>query len=142
VTRKPRDDIGEARPSDQEEGSLAASGIAIRIRAKRRSLGLTQDELAQRIGVSRSAIAQWETDRTGQVRANLTRMAAVLGVSVGYLMSGEQDGTVLAVEAADERALLNLYRQLGEPGRAELLRIARSLVDRPASNQSDDVSPN
>lgn len=112
---------------DAEAGG--ASGVAERIRTRRRTLGLTQDELAQRIGVSRSAIAQWETDRTGQVRGNLTRMAAVLGVSVGYLLTGDQDGVIVTVQNAEERALLNLYRGLREPGRAELLRIARALVD-------------
>ncbi|MBW4024960.1 MAG: helix-turn-helix transcriptional regulator [Proteobacteria bacterium] len=107
----------------------------MRIRDARRALALTQDELARRIGVSRSAIAQWETDRTGQIRANLARVAAVLGVSVGYLMSGEKDAGLVNVETADERALLSLYRQIREPGRSELLRNARRMAanqDQPA----------
>jgi transcriptional regulator with XRE-family HTH domain len=103
-------------------------GAAARIRDARRSLGFTQDELARRVGVSRSAIAQWETDRTGQIRANLARVAAVLGVSVGYLLTGEAESGHIHVEAADERALLGLYRQIREPGRAELLRIARRMA--------------
>lgn len=115
---------------DPTDGSLpggsAIEGAALRIRETRRALGLTQDELARRVGVSRSAIAQWETDRTGQVRANLARVAAVLGVSVGYLLTGEADGAM--AETADERALLNLYRDIREPGRADLLRVARRMV--------------
>ncbi|GAB0116911.1 hypothetical protein Acid7E03_09830 [Acidisoma sp. 7E03] len=103
-------------------------GVATRIRDIRRSLGLTQDELASRIGVSRSAIAQWETDRTGQVRSNLARVAAVLGVSVGYLLTGEHAGADMGAETADERALLNLYRQIQDGGRAELLRQARRIL--------------
>ncbi len=106
----------------------AVEGAAIRIREIRRSLGMTQDELARRVGVSRSAIAQWETDRTGQVRANLARVAAVLGVSIGYLLTGDSDTGQIHVETADERALLSLYRQIREPGRAELLRDARRIV--------------
>lgn len=103
-------------------------GVAGRIRDIRRSLGLTQEELASRIGVSRSAIAQWETDRTGQVRANLARVAAVLGVSVGYLLTGESTAAELGAETADERALLNLYRQIQDPGRAEVLRQVRRIL--------------
>lgn len=120
-------------PHQWLEGADAAAdlgGVAARIRETRRSLSWTQEELARRIGVSRSAIAQWETDRTGQIRANLARVAAVLGVSVGYLLTGESQGPA-AAETADERALLNLYRQLREGGRAEVLRFARSLLGKP-----------
>jgi transcriptional regulator with XRE-family HTH domain len=117
--------MGHAIPG---AAAVATAGAAARIRDTRRSLGLTQDELARRVGVSRSAIAQWETDRTGQIRANLTRVAAVLGVSVGYLLTGETESAAVSVETADERALLNLYRQIREPGRAELLRYARRMA--------------
>ena len=115
-------------PSADPNGSLGTEGVAARIREARRALGLTQDELARRVGVSRSAIAQWETDRTGQVRANLARVAAVLGVSIGYLVAGESETGLISVETPDERALLSLYRQIREPGRSELLRNARRMA--------------
>lgn len=113
-------------------------GVAARIRDMRRSLGLTQDELAVRVGVSRSAIAQWETDRTGQIRSNLARVAAVLGVSVGYLLTGENAGAEMGAETADERALLNLYRQIQDGGRAEVLRQARRIL--AAQEQAKEAS--
>ena len=119
------------RPDDTPDNAPGMAGGATRIREARRALGLTQDELARRVGVSRSAIAQWETDRTGQVRANLARVSAVLGVSIGYLITGESESVSVNVETADERALLSLYRQIREPGRSELLRNAR----RMAANQ-------
>jgi transcriptional regulator with XRE-family HTH domain len=56
--------------------------IGTRIRAARRDRNLTQDELADQVGVSRSAVAQWETGRTGQVTGNLSRIAGVLDVNV------------------------------------------------------------
>ncbi len=115
-------------PRPDADGAPGTQGAATRIRGARRALGLTQDELARRVGVSRSAIAQWETDRTGQVRGNLARVAAVLGVSIGYLITGESEVGLMSVETADERALLSLYRQIREPGRAELLRNARRMV--------------
>jgi transcriptional regulator with XRE-family HTH domain len=107
---------------------MGTEGVAARIREARRALALTQDELARRVGVSRSAVAQWETDRTGQVRANLARVAAVLGVSIGYLITGDSEAGLMTVETADERALLSIYRQIREPGRSELLRNARRMA--------------
>lgn len=125
--RRPDHAVPDAIPAEFAPAP-AAEGAALRIREIRRSLGLTQDELARRVGVSRSAIAQWETDRTGQVRANLARVAAVLGVSIGYLLTGDTEAGLVNVETADERALLSLYRQIREPGRAELLRNARRMA--------------
>ena len=52
------------------------------------------------------------------MRANLARVAAVLGVSIGYLITGESESGRINVETADERALLSLYRQIREPGRS------------------------
>ncbi|HEX2942493.1 MAG TPA: helix-turn-helix transcriptional regulator, partial [Rhodopila sp.] len=44
--------------------------IGARIRAVRQDRGITQDDLARQVGVSRSAVAQWETGRAGQVTGN------------------------------------------------------------------------
>ena len=66
--------------------------IGTRIRMARRERGLTQDDLADQVGVSRSAVAQWETGRTGQITGNLSRIADVLEVNVEYLMFGTTNG--------------------------------------------------
>jgi transcriptional regulator with XRE-family HTH domain len=89
---------------------------------------MTQHELAETVGVSRSAVAQWETDRAGQVRANLSRIAAALGVSVEYVVTGGAPEGAAKAEDATELALLRLYRACAEEDRALLLRMARRLV--------------
>ena len=104
-------------------------GAGARIRVARQALGMTQDDLARAVGVSRSAVAQWETDRAGQVRGNLSRVAAVLGVSVGYLIQGgTQSASDSTAEDAVERALLRLYRACSEEDRAFLMRAALRLA--------------
>lgn len=51
--------------------------------AKRRKYNrLTQEELADKIGVSKSAVAKWETDGGLPDRDNLRRLSEVLHVSV------------------------------------------------------------
>ena len=52
---------------------------------KRILMRLTQDELAEKIGVSKSAIAKWETDRGIPDRDNLKRLSEVMRVSVDDL---------------------------------------------------------
>src|SRR5260370_23393577 len=99
--------------------------IGTRIRTVRRERGLTQDELADQVGVSRSAVAQWETGRTGQVTGNLSRIAGVLEVNVEYLMHGDDKHAVGEVRQGDELALLRLYRERDPADRQTLLPAAR-----------------
>jgi transcriptional regulator with XRE-family HTH domain len=102
--------------------------IGTRIRIVRRERGLTQDDLAERVGVSRSAVAQWETGRTGQVTGNLSRIAAALGIAVEYLMVGDDKRAAGEVRLGDELALLRLYRECEPEDRQMLLRTARRLA--------------
>ena len=80
------------------------------------------------MGVTRSAVAQWETDRAGQVRSNLPLLAAALGVSVEYLLFGEDKRSPLQAGTGDELALLRLYRKCDADDRAFLLRTVRRLA--------------
>ncbi len=102
--------------------------VGARIRAARLAQGMTQADLADAVGVSRSAVAQWETERSGQVRGNLTRIATVLSVSVQHLLSGSDSVAVPGPENATELALLRLYRACTEDDRAFLLRTATRLA--------------
>lgn len=100
----------------------APDPIGRRIRDARLARGITQAELATQIGVSRSAVAQWETGRAGQIRENLARIAVALGVSVGHLMTG--DVASERADTPDALALLRLYHTLSHEDRQLLLRTA------------------
>src|SRR5271154_521443 len=102
---------------------LPTETVGARIRALRLAANLTQDEFATKLNVSRSAIAQWETDRAGQVRDNMERIAKVLNTSLGYLVSGET-GSLMG----DELALMRLYRACSSEGRRMLILPARRLA--------------
>ncbi|MES3012234.1 MAG: S24 family peptidase [Pseudomonadota bacterium] len=59
------------------------------IREGRRRLGLSEQEFAQAVGVSRGAVQQWEKPGgTAPKRSNQPRVAHLLGISVAELMSG------------------------------------------------------
>ena len=102
--------------------------IGQRIRDARQAKGMTQDQLAQAVDVSRSAVAQWETGRAGQITGNLTRIAQVLDVGVEFLMFGADKRAPAAAGQGDELALLRLYRECGPEDRQLLLRMARRLA--------------
>lgn len=63
-----------------------------RLAAARELSGLTQPELAQRLGVNVATLRMWENDRS-EPRANRIQMlAGMLGVSLRWLLSGEGPG--------------------------------------------------
>jgi len=111
---------------------FASPGSGDRIRTARVRRGLTQAALAAAVGVSRSAVAQWETGRAGQVHANLVAVATALGVSVGYLFVGSANGSDAEGSTADaaELALLRLYRDCTAEDRQLLLQTAVRLARR------------
>lgn len=66
-----------------------------KIRYARKCCGLSQEQMAQKLCVSRSAIAKWETDKGLPDVENLKTLSRLLGISVDSLLddSGEA-GTI------------------------------------------------
>lgn len=104
--------------------------IGERIRAARQDRGWTQEQLAEAVGVSRSAVAQWETGRAGQLTGNLSRIAEVLSVGIEHLTHGRDKRQTTQAGTGDEIALLRLYRECAPDDRQLLLRTARRLTKR------------
>ncbi len=103
----------------------APETVGARIRALRLDRGMTQDQLAVACDVSRSAVAQWETDRAGQLRGNITRIADALATTVEHILQGERPSAQIT---GDELALLRLYRQCEPEDKSFLVRTARKLA--------------
>ena len=57
-----------------------------KIREVRRKCGFSQEQLAEKMSVSRSAIAKWETDKGLPDVGNLKILARLLNVSVDHLL--------------------------------------------------------
>lgn len=57
----------------------------LKIRALREAKGVSQRKLAEDIGVSPGAVAQWELGATTPTTANLVALANVLGCSMDAL---------------------------------------------------------
>ena len=80
-------------PNDDEAGTLdysdAVATFGDRLVAAREAAGMTQAELARRIGVRRRTLAGWEDDQA-EPRANrLQMLAGLLNVSMIWMMSGQ-----------------------------------------------------
>ena len=77
--------------------------IGKRIAALRKEKGLTQEELAQHMGVSGQAVSKWENDQTCPDISALPKLARLLGVSVDELLEGKQELPAVRVLPPAER---------------------------------------
>jgi transcriptional regulator with XRE-family HTH domain len=62
-----------------------ASAIGSVVREVRTAAGLTQGQLAERMGTNQANVCLWEKGRRGMPMTRLPALAAALGVSVGVL---------------------------------------------------------
>lgn len=61
-----------------------------KLKTARKEAGLSQEQFAEKMSVSRSAVAKWESDRGMPDVSNLKVMAQLLGVSVDYLLDEDE----------------------------------------------------
>lgn len=64
-----------------------------RIAALRKEKGMTQEELAEKLGVSPQAVSKWENGQSCPDISLLPRLAAIFGVTTDLLLTGEQETT-------------------------------------------------
>lgn len=88
------DDDGptEATASEEFDWTEDVSTFGDRLARAREFAGMSQAQLARRLGVKTTTIRNWESDRS-EPRANrLQMLAGLVSVSMVWLMSGEGDG--------------------------------------------------
>ena len=64
--------------------------IGSRIQALRKERGMSQEELANKLSVSRQTVSQWETGQTAPSIDNIYTLKDIFGVSFDALMSEQQ----------------------------------------------------
>lgn len=73
-----------------------------RIMEHRKRLGLTQDALAERLGITAQAISKWENDLSCPDIAMLPRLAEIFGISADELLGLEPKAKVHEAEVVTE----------------------------------------
>ena len=103
-----------------------------RLRERRKELGMSQGELARALGVSLSAVSNYESGQNAMREDVLLRLLQVLDVEPNYLYQDFMSGKVF-VCSVEERRLVEKYRRLRTTGRQAL----QSVADALTSYQSD-----
>lgn len=91
----------------------------------RKQKGLTQQELAETLQVSRQAISRWEVGSAAPSTDNLKELSNLYDVSVDYLL-GDDSGDISVPSDTQEKPKQNV--QFGSNKKMHLVIIALSLV--------------
>ena len=109
-------------------------GVSKNIRALRVGGDLTQQQLADIVGVKREAVAQWEVGLAMPRLGTAVKIAHHFGIGLDDLVGDDMpEQTVEDLSDAltrDERELLDLYRSLDAGGREMALYALRGMASR------------
>ena len=120
--------------------------VGKRLRRRRRLLGLTQQQLAESIGIRFQQIQKYECGANRVTASRLYELAVSLNVPVNYFFEGLQaqmsatqtpgapanDRDLIAADVLSQKETLELiraYYKLGERPRRRLLDLAKALQD-------------
>lgn len=84
-----------------------------RIQELRKGLNLSQEELGERMGVSRQAISKWEGDQTIPELDKLIALSKLFGLTVGQLLGMEQPVPAPAAHSRTPRRIKLLLAGMG-----------------------------
>jgi len=104
--------------------------IGSRISKYRKAKGMTQEELAGKMGVSSQAVSKWETDASCPDISLLSQLCRVLGISTDELLTGKIN-EVKMLAPSERKSLdeltLRIYVNSADGGRVKV-NVPMSLV--------------
>ena len=107
-----------------------------RLRDRRKELCYSQGELAEKLGVSLSAVSNYENGLNAMREDVLLRLFRVLDVEPNYLYQDDFSGRSFTCSVEEER-LVKAYRTLRLPGKQTLRAMADALTAYQADLDAD-----
>ena len=104
---------------------------ADRIKEARKAAGLTQKELASKLGVKHSAVSKYEQGRVVNLkRETIANIAAVLNVKPSWLMCMDDSTKKTTIELSEkELAIIDMFRAMNEEGQEKVYDYIRDLTE-------------
>ena len=118
--------------------------VGARMRERRIMLGLTQQQMAELIGVTYQQAHKYETGRNRITAGRLSRLAQALGVKVGYFYDGLTSPPEAAQVTPQQHRMLELTRNFmaitSRKHREAIGNLARSLANGDLVNDLDTAT--
>ena len=80
--------------------------IADRIQSLRKSKGMSQEELADKVGVSRQSVSKWESEQAAPDLVKIVIMSEIFEVTTDYLLKG-----IEPVKSDDHKTMADVIDQ-------------------------------
>lgn len=107
--------------------------ISQNIQAARKALGLTQEDLANRLSVARQTVAKWESGESLPDLENAYALAKLLGVSVDDLIAHNEAATSYPIPPRGKH-IFGIVR-MGERGQIVIPKKARDIFELHAGSE-------
>lgn len=100
-------------------------GIGANIQTTRQAVGLTQEQLAEAVGVSRQTVAKWESGDTSPDLGHAAALAEALGCTVDALVNFDSSTTGLGAPPRGKHLFGSV--KVGERGQVVIPKEAREV---------------
>ena len=107
-------------PKDPGRTAQLKLAIGARMRTRRRQLGLSQSDLAERLGVSFQQVQKYERGANRVAASTLLSASVALNTTVSWLVGEETSGR----DDDDD-----VFRALSRPGALEILQAFNAITD-------------
>ena len=111
-----------------------------RLRERRKELGMSQGDLAKALGISLSAVSNYESGQNAMREDVLLRLFQVLDIEPNYLYQDAMRGKAF-VCSVEERRLVEKYRRLRTTGRQTLHAVADALTAYQSDLEEERPAP-
>lgn len=102
--------------------------IGLRIKEERERLSLTQQGIADAIGVAKRTFIDWEKDRTSPTAVQLSALADI-GVDVLYVVTGMRSQATAHYQASPEKQeLMDAFDEMSPDQRRAILEVGKVLA--------------
>ncbi|MBO4927688.1 MAG: helix-turn-helix transcriptional regulator [Clostridiales bacterium] len=91
--------------------------IADRILMLRKSKGMSQEQLAEAVGVSRQAVSKWESEQASPDPEKIIALSEIFGVTTDYLLKGiepEEEAEIKPEEKTEGTKPEDTHKTVGD----------------------------
>lgn len=103
--------------------------IASNIKRLRSERDWTQEQLAEKVGVTRPTITQWESGWSQPRMGKVEKLAEVFGVPKSEIIESRYEYAVINFASDDEKELIELYRAVPDAMKQAVVNMLRSYVE-------------